>query len=137
MTFSRIIFLAAFALLTLTSCHAWAIVQGLRQTRPHSLDEVMKSGVKHMRALLLACVLCSCSTQVATTNDGTRLVNNNLLAKGGMIRQPDGTTVMFGDSETAAKELGKYGKLLINAGLITRGVEAVQSVGNNAIDAVK
>ena len=132
MTFSRILFLAAAALLTLTSCHAWAIVQGLRQTRPHKLQDMVKPMV-----LILSFMLCSCSTQVATTNDGTRLVNNNLLAKGGMIRQPDGTTVMFGDSETAAKELVKYGKLLINAGLITRGVEAVQSVGNNAIDAEK
>ena len=132
MTLSRIIFLAAFALISLTSCHAWAIVERLRQTRPHKLQEMVKPLV-----LLLGFMLCSCSTQVATTNDGTRLVNNNLLAKGGMIRQPDGTTVMFGDSETAAKELGKYGKLLINAGLITRGVEAVQSVGNNAIDAIQ
>lgn len=132
MIFSRIIFLAAAALLVLTSCHAGTVVQGLRQTRPHKLQDMVKPLV-----LLMSLMLCSCSTQVATTNDGTRLVNNNLLAKGSLIKRPDGTVFMTGDAETAAKELGRYGKLLINAGLITRGVEAVQSVGNNAIDAVK
>lgn len=137
MTFSRIILLAAFALLTLTSCHAWAIVQGLRQTRPHSLDEVMKSGVKHMLALLVACVLCSCSTQVATAPDGTKLVNNNMLAKGSMIKRPDGTVIMTGDAEKAADTLGKYGDGLLKLRAFKLGTDALQSVGNNAIDAIQ
>lgn len=87
--------------------------------------------------LLCSMALCSCSTQVATSNDGTRLVNNNLLAKGGMTKNADGSVVMWGNAEKAAGELGKYGGALISAGLITRGIEAAQSVGNNAVDAIK
>ena len=131
MTFSRILFLAAFALLTLTSCHARAIVEGLRQTRPHKLQDMVKPLV-----LILCFMLCSCSTQVATAPDGTKLVNDNLLAKGGMTKNADGSVVMWGDAEKAAGELGKYGGALISAGLVTRGIEAAQSVGNNVVKSV-
>ena len=122
MNLSLILFVATVVLLVLCFRYAWAVV--------------WECGLLTWLTLLTVGV-CSCSTQVSTTTDGTRLVNNNFLSKGALIRDASGATVMVGDSEEAAKRLGDYGKLLINAGLITEGVKAAQSLGNNAIDAVK
>lgn len=133
MTFSRLLFLAAFALLTLASCNAWGVIQGLRQTRPHKASDILKVFL----ALLCVASLCSCSTQVVTRPNGDRLVNNNLLSKGRIEQRPDGSFVMAGNAEKAADKLAGYGGALIKAGLITRGVEAVQSVSNNAVDSIK
>lgn len=120
MKLSLLLFISASALLVLCFRHAWAVVQ--------------ERGLLTVLALLTP---CSCSTQVVTRPNGDRVVNNNLLSKGRIEQRPDGSFVMAGNAEKAAGELGKYGGALIKAGLITRGVEAVQSVGNNAVGAIQ
>lgn len=82
---------------------------------------------------LAAFALASCSTQAIIKADGTKLVNNNFLSAGTMQVLPDGNVLMTGTAEEAAKQLGKYGSALIQAGLIGKGLEAAKSVGNNAL----
>lgn len=119
---SILLFIAASVLLVLCFRHAWAVV------RERGLLTVLT---------LLTVWLCSCGAQVVTRPNGDRLVNGNLLSKGRIEQRPDGSFVMAGSAEKAAGELGKYGGALIKAGIITRGVEAVQSVGNNAVGSIK
>lgn len=135
MTLSRIIFLTSLALLTLTSCHAWAIVQGLRQTRPHGLKQIMQP-----LALLLAVLtmsLSSCGFQQYTKPDGSKISNVTGLSKTRLEVRPDGTVIMAANAEKAADTLGKYGDGLLKLRAFKLGTDALQSVGNNAIDAVR
>lgn len=83
--------------------------------------------------ILATLLLASCSTQAIIRADGTRLVNNNFLSAGTMQVMPDNSILMTGTAEEAAKQLGKYGSALIQAGLIGKGLEAAKSVGNNAL----
>lgn len=122
MNLSLILFVAASVLLVLCFRYAWAVARELRLL---------------MWLTLLTVGLCSCSTQLATAPDGTKLVNNNLLSKGSLLKRPDGTVVMSGDAEKAADTLGKYGDGLLKLKTFKLGAEALESVGNNAIDAVK
>lgn len=122
MNLSLILFVAAFVLLVLCVSHAWAVVR--------------ERGLLTLLTLLTA-GLCSCSTQVATAPDGTKLVNNNLLSKGSLLKRPDGTVIMSGDAEKATDALNKYGDGLLKLRAFKLGTEALQSVGNNAIDAIQ
>ncbi len=122
MNLSLILFVATAVLLVLCFRYAWAVVRDC--------------GLLTWLTLLTV-GLCSCSTQVATAPDGTKLVNNNLLSKGSLLKRPDGTVVMSGDAEKAADTLGKYGDGLLKLKTFKLGAEALESVGNNAIDAVE
>lgn len=93
--------------------------------------------MKSALLLITASLGClSCSTNVATTANGDRLVSNQLLSKGGLIKQGD-TIVMFGDAEKATEQLANYGGLLVKAALIGKGVDALKNVSNNVVEAVK
>ncbi len=81
--------------------------------------------------------LCSCSTQYAETPTGQKVVNHNFLAMGMQTVGPDGTISQAGSAEKAAEMLKEAIRLKLNAGLISDGINATQSVGNNAIDAIK
>ena len=120
MNLSLILFVATAVLLVLCFRYAWAVVRDC--------------GLLTWLTLL---TVGSCSTQVATAPDGTKLVNNNLLSKGSLLKRPDGTVVMSGDAEKAADTLGKYGDGLLRLKTFKLGAEALESVGNNAIDAVE
>lgn len=88
-----------------------------------------------MRLLSLLCLfaVASCSTQAIIRTDGTKLVNNNFLSAGTMQVMPDNSILMTGTAEEAAKQLARYGGVLINAGLVKHGLNAAQSVGNTAL----
>lgn len=132
MTFSRLLFLAAFALLTLASCNAWGVIQGLRQTRPHKASDILKAFL----ALLCVASLCSCGAQVVTKNDGTRIANVTVLSKTSLDVNADGSVNMRADANVAAKEIGKGVDRAIGAGLVKQGIGALQSVGNNVVESV-
>lgn len=86
-----------------------------------------------MRLALFSLLLASCSTQAIIRPNGEKLVNNNFLSAGTMQVQPDGSVLMSGTAEEAAKQLAKYGGILTNAALMKHGIDAASSVGNNAI----
>jgi len=83
-----------------------------------------------LRSLLSAlCVtLASCSTQAIIRANGDKLVNNNFLSAGTMQAQPDGSVIMSGTAERAADNLGKYGGSLLNAALMTKGINAAKDI---------
>jgi hypothetical protein len=85
-------------------------------------------------AAVMITLMCSCSTQVMTTPEGNRLVNNNLISKGALIRQPDGTIIMTGDSEKAGEYLAKHLRMAAMIGLAGQGVEAMKDVGVKALN---
>jgi len=81
---------------------------------------------------LLPLLLTSCSAQMEREPDGSLTANFNFLSKGS-LKKKDGT-VMRGDSNVAARELGKYGGALLKAGLIRQGVDAVTDLGGEALE---
>lgn len=86
--------------------------------------------LQRLSALLLAFTLLSlvsCSTQVVSRLDGTRIVNNNLLSRGHLTVSTDGSVSASGNSEAAATELGKYGGKLIGADIAKTGISAANS----------
>jgi hypothetical protein len=83
---------------------------------------------------LLPLLLTSCSTQLKRSADGAMIANVNVFSRGSMVEHPDGRVDMRGDSTKAAEELGKYGDLLLKAGIIKTGIDAVGDVSQKAID---
>ena len=79
-------------------------------------------------------LLPSCSTQVITKVDGTRIVNNNLFSKGTLTVDPSGKVLMRGDSEKAAEQLAKHLRTAAMIGLAGQGVEAMKDVGVKALN---
>lgn len=84
-------------------------------------------------AAVMITLMCSCSTQVITKVDGTRIVNNNLFSKGTLTVDPSGKVMMRGDSEKAAEQLAKHLRMAAMIGLAGQGVEAAKDMGIKAI----
>lgn len=82
--------------------------------------------------IFAAALLTSCSAQMEKAPDGTFTANVNVFSKGS-LKKKDGT-VMKGNSNVAAREVGKYGGALLKAGLIKTGVDAVSDLGGEALD---
>lgn len=89
--------------------------------------------MKKLASLIAFVALASCSTQVITTPEGVRMVNNNLASKGALIRQKDGTIIMSGESEKAGKDLAKYLRFMGMIDIAGQGVEAIKDVGTEAL----
>lgn len=85
------------------------------------------------RLLILLVTLASCSTQAIIRPTGEKLVNNNFLSAGTMQVQPDGSVIMSGTAEEAAKQLAKYGGILTNAAMMKDGLNVAKSLGNSAL----
>lgn len=75
----------------------------------------------------------SCSTQVMTTADGRKVVNNNLFSAGTLTVDPAGNILMSGTSEKAAEQLAKHLRMAAMIGLAGQGVEMVKDVGLKAL----
>lgn len=83
---------------------------------------------------LLCLGLCQCSSQVITTANGVRMMNNNLASKGALIQQNDGTIIMSGDSEKAGEHFAKYLRLMGMIDIAGIGVEAMKDIGTEALN---
>ena len=122
MNLSLILFVAASVQLVLCVSHAWAVVR--------------ERGL--LTALTLLTVgLPSCGFQQYTKPDGSKISNVTGLSKTTLEVRADGSVHMTANAEKATEELGRYGAGIIKAGLINTGVNALKSVGNNAIKAVQ
>jgi len=86
--------------------------------------------------LAFALLGVSCSTQVVTKADGSRVVNNNLLSKGRLVVNADGSIDATGSAEKAAEELGSYAGAVLKTGLIRTGINAVNPTVKTITDAV-
>jgi hypothetical protein len=89
--------------------------------------------VKALSSLIVLVALASCSTQVITRADGTRIVNNNLISAGTLTVDSAGNILMSGTSEEAGKQLAQHLRMAAIFSLAGQGVEAIKDVGTEAL----
>ena len=89
--------------------------------------------MKALSSLIVLVALASCSTQVITRADGTRIVNNNLISAGTLTVDPAGNVRMSGTSEEAGKQLAQHLRMAAIFSLAGQGVEAIKDVGTEAL----
>lgn len=85
-------------------------------------------------AAVMITLMCSCSTQVITRTDGTRIVNNNLISAGTLTVDPAGNVLMSGRSEKAGEYLAKHLRMAAMIGLAGQGVEVMKDLGVKALN---
>lgn len=78
--------------------------------------------------------LASCSFNQEKRVDGTQRISAQFFAQGGAVYKSDGSAEMWGNADKAAEEAGKLGSLSIKAGVVGKGISALQKVGSSAIN---
>lgn len=89
--------------------------------------------MKALSSLIVLVALASCSTQVITRADGSRIVNNNLISAGTLTVDSAGNILMSGTSEEAGKQLGQHLRMAAMFGIAGQGLEAIKDVGTEAL----